>query len=309
MKKKVNTRDIFALNKKYITEINVHEKDANDFRGIMDNIPLFIERTLRHGNGISLNDVDYSVSENTFWDIEFFEQYCRNIFFSFKNGYTSKLIRRIKDIDKTDIQFFHQTLLDNFTPYQQAFDSNATSYLRFIGMKLQNLDKDGLLDEVKRLDKENRSQLLNALKEALDKKAGSQHSATENHSENEDNLPFTKMLRPVENSKLKTKALIQGYLQKAGISFELFSQKPVAQTAKESNPDGFKGAVAAMIYTFQGLNYFEKGFSFPEILDAYLKETGNKIGKLSDFKRHYLEDNYFIQYTDKLKDVLPKTLS
>lgn len=66
MKKKVNTRDIFALNKRYITEINVHENGANDFRGIMDNIPLFIERTLRHGNGISLNDVDYSVSEDTF---------------------------------------------------------------------------------------------------------------------------------------------------------------------------------------------------------------------------------------------------
>lgn len=309
MKKKVNTRDIFALNKRYITEINVHENEPNDFRGIMDNIPLFIERTLRHGNGISLNDVDYSVSESTFWDIEFFEEYCRNLYFCFKKGFTVKLIRKIKQLNRADTEYFHQTLSSNFTPYPDVLDKSANSYRSFIGMKLQNLNRDRLLDEVRRLDKENRSYLLNALKEALDNKSINQHSETENPRENDDDLPFTKMLRPVENSKLKTKSVIQHYLQEAGISFELFSQKPIAQTGKDNNPDGFKGAVAAMIYTFQRLNYFEEGFSFPEILGAYLKETGNKIGKLSNFKRHYLDDNYFIQYTNKLKDVLPKELS
>lgn len=71
-----------------------------------------------------------------------------------------------------------------------------------------------------------------------------------------------------------------------------------------SNPDGFKGAVAAMIYVFRKLNYFNKNLSFPEILDAYLLETGNEIGKLNFFKRHYLEDNYFIRYKKSLEDIL-----
>lgn len=300
MKKKVNTRDIFALNKRYITEINVHENEPNDFRGIMDNIPLFIERALRHGNCISLNDVDYSISESTFWDIEFFEEYCLNLYFCFKKGFTVKLVRKIKQLNRTDTEYFHQTLSSNFTPYPDVLDKSANSYRSFIGMKLQNLNRDRLLDEVRRLDKENRRYLLNALKEALENKTVHQDVETETRDENYDNLPFTKMLNPIEHSKFKTKGIIQDYLFGAGIAFELFHVKPAKKKRDGSNKDGFNGAVAAMIFVFKKLHYFDKDFSFDEILDAYLEETKNEIGKLSYYKAHYLDNGYFIKYKQEL---------
>src|SRR5699024_7706644 len=203
---------------------------------------------------------------------------------------------------------FFSTLSSNVTPYQNVFRSNANSYQSFIGRKLKSLNKDGTLNEVKRLDQANRNQLLRALKDALNKKQDKQPPTPELSKEEYDHLPFTKMLRPTNNSKFGTREIIRDYLLQAGIPFELFSQKPVKQTGKNHNPDGFNGAVAAMIHVFIELDYFASGLTFMNIIDAYLEETGNKIGKLSYFKRHFLEDNYFNQYRNQLKDILPKRL-
>jgi hypothetical protein len=178
----------------------------------MDNIPLFIERVLRRGNCISLNDVDYSISENTFWVIEFFEEYCRNLFFSFKKGFTLKLERKIAQISQADILYFHQALSSNFTPYQNVLDQKANSYQQFIRKKLQHLNRNGLLDEASRLDKENRGRLLIALKGAMNKKSAKDNSEIPYSNENYDNLPFTEMLNLVEDSRFKTKEIIQDYL-------------------------------------------------------------------------------------------------
>lgn len=300
--------DISVLNKRYVSEINVHENEPNAYRGIMDNTHLFIERILRHGNFISLNDIDYSISENTFWDIEFFEDYCQNLFFTFKKGFVLKLIRRIGLLERSDISYFFITLSSNLIPYQHVFSPGATSYQTFIGRKLKSLNEAGALEEAQRLDKENRNRLLEALQEELKIDKSAQTSPSEYPEEDYDQLPFTKMLRPKENSRFKTKQIIGDYLLQAGIPFALFSQKPVQRTGKNHNPDGFNGAVAAMIHIFKELNYFEQGLTFPFILDAYLKESGNKIGKLGYFKRHYMDDDYFIQYQNKLRDILPKKL-
>src|SRR5699024_1890318 len=186
----VKYSDKTLLNKRYISEINVHENESNNFRGIMDNIRLFIEQTVRRGNCISLNDIDYSISEDIFWDIEFFEDYCQNLFFTFKKGFTLKLIRKIDQLNREDISYFFNTLSSNVTPYQNVFRSNANSYQSFIGRKLKSLNKDGTLNEVKRLDQANRNQLLRALKDALNKKQDKQPPTPELSKEEYDHLPF-----------------------------------------------------------------------------------------------------------------------
>lgn len=108
--------------------------------------------------------------------------------------------------------------------------------------------------------------------------------------------PFTALLKDPE-----IKQKIQEHLTEAGIPFAVFQK--VKLVGNNRNPDGFNSAVAAMIVVFRELGYFKEGAFFGDILDAYLKETRNSIGKLSYFKRHYREATYFQNYKRDLLDL------
>ena len=112
--------------------------------------------------------------------------------------------------------------------------------------------------------------------------------------------PFTALLK---NPELKKD--IQDKITEAGIPFMLFQK--VKTVGNNRNPDGFNSSIAAMIVVFKDLKYFKDEVYFDEILNAYLKETRNRIGKLSYFKRHYRENAYFQTYKENLLDLqLPK---
>lgn len=300
---KISTSIITRLNNRYITEINMHNAGKNDYRSFMDNIAAFIDKILRRGNAISFSDTDYHVSENHFWDIEFFEDYCHFIFFCFKPGFTQKLIRVIQRIEQSDLSYFQQILSRHPAAYIDAINHPTDPYLHFIGRKLFSLNNKNMLDEVIRLDKENRQLLLNALQQQTIAFQQPVLPGEPVQAPSTSSTPFTNTLKAVSGSVNNTKLFIQQQLTIAGIPFELFIPKPVTKTRTNKNPDGFAGAVASMITFFKELGYFKDGFSFPEILDAYLKETGNSIGKLNNFKRNYLADNYYLRYKASLEDL------
>ena len=291
------------LNNRYVTEIDVHRKTPNVFRSIWDNADVFIDKAIRKGNAISFNDTDYHVSENHFWDIEFFEDYCQSLFFCFKPGFTKKLIRALQKIEQSDLPYFQQTLSRYPAAYLDAIDHPTDPYLHFIGKKLSSMNRKNMLAEVTRLDKENRRLLLSALQQ---QSTTFQESVLPNEPVEISTAPFANMLRPINGSINTTRQFIQQQLTNAGIPFELFIPKPIAKTSTNKNPDGFNGAVAAMIVVFKELGYFKDGVSFPELLEAYLKETGNSIGKLNNFKRNYLADNYYLRYKASLDDLALK---
>lgn len=291
------------LNNRYVTEIDVHGKAPNMVRSIWDNTDVFLDKAIRKGNALSFNDTDYYISENHFWDIEFFEDYCQNLFFCFKPGFTQKLIRALQKIEQSDLSYFQQTLSRYPAAYLNAIDHPTDPYLHFIGKKLFSLNRKNMLAEVIRLDKENRQKLLSALQQ---QSTTFQESVLPNEPVEISTAPFANMLRPINGSINNTRQFIQQQLTNAGIPFELFIPKPVTQTRTGKNPDGFAGAIASMITTFKDLGYFKDGLSFPEILNAYLKETGNSIGKLNNFKRNYLADNYYLRYKASLDDLALK---
>lgn len=288
------------LNNRYVTEIDVHGKAPNMVRSIWDNADVFLDKAIRKGNAISFNDTDYHISEKHFWDIEFFEDYCQSLFFCFKPGFTQKLIRALQKIEQSDLSYFQQTLSRYPAAYLNAIDHPTDPYLHFIGKKLSSLNKKNALTQVTRLDKENRQLLLSALQQ---QSIVFQEPVLPNEPTKNSSAPFSNMLRSIIGSVNNTKQFIQHQLTNAGIPFELFIPKPIAKTSTNKNPDGFNGAVAAMIVVFKELGYFKDGVSFPELLEAYLKETGNSIGKLNNFKRNYLADNYYLRYKSSLEDL------
>ncbi|HMR81584.1 MAG TPA: hypothetical protein PKE30_00530 [Niabella sp.] len=295
---------INRLNFRYVTAIDVHGKLPNDSIWIAKDIAAFIDKAIRKGNAVSLDDIDYLLSEKYFWDIEHFEDFCRNVYFTFKPGFTTKLTRQLPDIDQEDLSYFQQVLGQHPYPYKDAIGHPDDPYLHFIGKKIQSLSKTGILSKAVEMDKENRRKLLNALQQ---KKIVLQNIEVPRPLKHlNQKTPFTDMLQPTNGSVNNTKLFIQQQLTLAGIPFELLIPKPVTKTRTNKNPDGFAGAVASMITTFKDLGYFKDDFSFPEILNAFLKETGNSIGKLNNFKRNYLADNYYLRYKASLEDLALK---
>lgn len=67
--------------------------------------------------------------------------------------------------------------------------------------------------------------------------------------------------------------------------------------------------MGAMIDFFYQLNYFKKEYNLEEILKAYLRYSGNSIGKLKTFMSEFRQDKSFIKYTDKLKALKIEKLS
>jgi hypothetical protein len=301
---KIPSSIVTRLNLRYVSEIDVHGKLPNESRAITDNVRVFLDRAVRKGNAVSLVDIDLEVSEASFWDIEHFEDLCRNVYFTFKPGFTTKLIRRLPDVSQEDLHFYVQILGQNPVANKDAIDHPIDPYLHFIGKKIQSLQKTEIFIEIARLDKETRGRLLRALQQNKIEFGGEETSSKK--------IPvfsFSEMLHPISESIAATKSFIQDMLTEASIPFELMQLKPVPKTNANKNPDGFNGALAAMITVFKDLGYFKPGLTLPEIVDAYLQESGNTIGKLSFYKRNYFQDNYYLQYKKSLEDLKIKKIS
>lgn len=328
------------LNKKYISEVPVTISVNNRYSGYFSKHSLFIKRAVDRGSCLTLHDIDFRISETTFWNTETFEDYARVIFWTFNERFLSKLLSRIEDLNLKDIRFYIAVLRENPEPYLRAIDHSSDPYLFFCGNKLKSLNKKNYLAPAYETDRQNREILLKALlhleasKNADAKKSGGQKmlsnakpqtknpaqrlfngSPIETPNEEVENdateikdipsssepklnraKPFTALLK---NPELKNQ--MQGHLTKAGIPFSIFQK--TRKVGNNRNPDGFNSAIAAMITIFIELKYFKEDIYFNEILDAYLKETKNNIGKLNYFKRHYRESNYFQTYKENLEDL------
>ncbi|HAO06288.1 MAG TPA: hypothetical protein DCQ50_04685 [Chryseobacterium sp.] len=334
MKIKIASDIKSRLNKKYISEVPVVISVKPDYRSFLDNHSLFIKNAISRGSCLSLLDVDFRISETTFWDSENFEDYAKYIFWTFNEKFCNKLIVRTKEIKPDDISSFIEIFAENPHPYIGTIGHPTDPYLNFCGKKLQSLNKNKFLNDAYELDKHNRERLLHKLK-AIDTTRKAEFIATQAedlmssvsitdrdatkistpekgkeakqigakqqkpelaYPERKKKQPFTDLLKSTE---LKNR--IQEKLTEADIPFMLF--KKANLVGNNRNPDGFNSAVAVMIVIFKSLGYFKEDFSFDEILDAYLKETGNSIGKINHFKRHYMKNKYFKTYKEDLFDL------
>lgn len=301
---KIPSSIVTRLNLRYVSEIDVHNRTPNESRAITDNVRVFLDRAVRKGNAVSLVDIDLEVSEARFWDIEHFEDVCKNAYFTFKPGFTTKLIRRLPDISQEDLQYYLQILGQNPVANKDAVNHPIDPYLHFIGKKIQSLQKTEIFNEIIRLDMGNRGRLLRALQQNKIEFDVKETSLTKTPI-----FSFSEMLHPTNESIAATKSFIQDMLTEASIPFELMQLKPIPKTNANKNPDGFNGALAAMITVFKDLGYFKPGLTLPEVVDAYLQESGNTIGKLSFYKRSYFQDNYYIQYKKSLEELKIKKIS
>lgn len=160
MKMPSDIRD--ALNKKYISEVPVTISVNNRYSGYFSKHSLFIKRCIDRGSCLTLHDIDFRISETTFWNTETFEDYAKVIFWTFNERFLGKLLNRMEYLNLKDIQFFIGVLRENPEPYLWAIDHPADPYLFFCGNKLKSLNKKNYLAPAYEVDRQNREILLRA---------------------------------------------------------------------------------------------------------------------------------------------------
>lgn len=265
-----------ALNKKYISEVPVTISVNNRYSGYFSKHSLFIKRAVDRGSCLTLHDIDFRISETTFWNAETFEDYATVIFWTFNERFLSKLLSRIEDHNLKDIRFYIGVLRENPEPYLWAIDHPTDPYLFFCGNKLKSLNKKNYLAPAYEVDRQNREILLKALlyleasknaevksttgqkalSNAKSKKKSSNKRLLGKHPtevQNEElGMEVVEIKNNQPNQELKPnrskpftaqlkepefKKQIQEHLTEAGIPFAIFQK--VKTVGSNCNPDGF----------------------------------------------------------------------
>lgn len=110
---------------------------------------------------------------------------------------------------------------------------------------------------------------------------------------------FLEMLWPVDGSPERTLQFIAAKVEEAGFDFKLFST--VKRLANGKNPYGFNGCMAAMIDFFYQLQYFKPEYDLGQIFGAYLRYSGNSVGKFKTFLSEFRQDSHYRKYSARLK--------
>lgn len=216
-----------------------------------------------------------------------------------KVGFATKLLSNRNYLNEVHL------LNENFTPYDATVKELFDEELQWCLVKNGHLKQDPKFNQMYELDKDNRTTLLQTLKEKIASLQKPEKEAQllppEITTEENKTILFVDMLTPVNNSSEETLQFITSKLAEAGFDLNIFST--IAKLPNRKNPYGLNGAIAAMIDFFYQHNYFTKEYNLEEIFKAYSAFTNNSIAKLKTFLSDFRKDNSYIKHFDKLKQL------
>jgi hypothetical protein len=82
VKKKIGLLTIFLSNRHYLTEIPVEGKVSSKFNLSITLYDRYISQIIRAGNCITLVTTKYEITEQSFWNINYFEDYAKYVFWT-----------------------------------------------------------------------------------------------------------------------------------------------------------------------------------------------------------------------------------
>jgi hypothetical protein len=297
----------------YLSEVPVEGKTTNKFYRKLGYNEHYVAQIIRTGNCITLLSTHTPITDDSFWNINYFEDLAKYIFWTFNKSFFLKVTDKVESLKLAVLQRCLELLQENFTSYSETSSGNMDEELEWCLVKNANLKKDPKFSQMYLLDDENRTVILRAIEKRI---AEFPKTVVINQAAEEslDEIPgtsrttlFLEVLRPMNGSPEETLKFMMRKTEEAGFEFNIFF--PVPRLDNGKNPYGLNGSMGGMIEFFYQLNYFKKEYSFEEILKAYLQYSGNSIGKLKTFLSEFRQDKSFIKYTDKLKALKVERLS
>ena len=314
-KRKVGFATKLLSNHYYLNEVPVEGKTTSKFNFKIGFYDQYMAQIIRTGNCITLLSSNIILSVDHFWNINYFEDLTRYVFWTFNNSFLLKITEKIDSLKLPVLMHCLKLLKENFVPYGNEID-DADEELQFCYRKNKNLKKDSKFVRMYILDEQNRTSILNAVEKRINEfprpslHAGANEQPPISESETKpasNTVLFLEVLRPMNGSAEETLRFIIRKTEEAGFEYKLFSRIPRLENKK--NPYGLNGCMAAMIDFFYQHNYFKQEYNLDEIFNAYLQYSGNTIGKLKTFISEFRYDNSFIKHSEKLKKLKINRLS
>jgi hypothetical protein len=299
---KVGLATKYFSNRNYIREISVEGKISSKFNFTIGYYDQYAAQIIRAGNCITLLTLDIKITEDLFWNTNYFEDISKYVFWTFNKSFLLKLVEKIHSIKLQTLSRCQELLIENPVPFGEHLEHDADEELLWCFVKNNHLKRDKSFHKMFSIDKQNR----NILSEAIEKRINElQHiqlasSPIEAEVESVKKLtPFLYMLKPCNDNPEETLAFMKSKTAEAEFYFAIFSA--VRKLSNGKNPYGLNGCMSAMIDFFYQYNYFKKEYRLEEIFEAYLTYSGNSIGKFKTFISEFRQDKYYKKWFAKLK--------
>jgi hypothetical protein len=304
----------------YLNEVPVEGKISDKFLRKWD-VEVYVRQIIRVGNCITLLSNKFTITEETFWNLNYFKDYVQYVYWTFNETFLEKITEGVNLKSLTVLSRFRDLLLKFPNPYLEPEPEDADDELRYSYLKKRSLanDKKNRFDLMFSLDRQNRQAFLLAVEKRI---SDLTQSAPISEAPSSGSFPdevhttiptarqeinFLDVLRPMNGKPENTLQLIKEKTEEARLDFNIFTQVRLLKNG--DNPYGLNGCMIAMIDHFYTLKYFKnEEYTLAEVFSAYLRYSGNKIGKMSDYLAHYHTDKYYKRNIDRLKSLKIKRL-
>ncbi|MEO5998578.1 MAG: hypothetical protein ABIN89_17615 [Chitinophagaceae bacterium] len=307
-KVKVGFATKLLSNHYYLNEVQVEGKATNKFNFKIGLNDQYAAQIIRTGNCITLLSNPITLTDDSFWNTNYFEDLTHYVFWTFNKSFLLKLMENIETLKLPVLKRCAELLLENFIPYAEPLDDHPDEELKWCHVKNENLKRDPKFSQMYLLDEQNRTAILHAVEKRITEfpmpllkpLPVSEPAIPEDETQPGTKIKlFLEVLKPINGSTEETLQFIQQKIEEAGFEFNLFSPVPRLENGK--NPYGLNGCMGAMIDHFYQVNYFKKEYTLEQIFKAYLQYSGNSIGKLKAFLSEFRQDKSYLKHFEKLK--------
>ncbi|MFB6455896.1 hypothetical protein ACE38W_11550 [Chitinophaga sp. Hz27] len=297
-RRKISLLTKYLSNKHYLKEVPVDGKITNRFHFDLGWYYLYANQIIRTGNCITLLSNPYTITIDSFWNTNHFEDISKYVFWTFNDSFQQNLIRQLAFLSESVIARCNELLTRYVIPYNEADYTHPDEELQWCFVKNEFLKKSGKYELMYCRDQENRTAIKSALAAFMNRTSVEQTSIV---APAETVPTFLSMLIPINGSQLVTLNYIDEKVKETGCKFEIF--RSIRKSKDNRNPYGFNGCVAAVIDYFYQLNYFDTAYSLEQIFHAYFEHTGNYIAKFSTFMSEFRQDNSYLKHVEMLKQL------
>jgi hypothetical protein len=228
-KKKMGFGTKFLSNHNYLNQVPVDGIKTNTFNFITGNYIQYAEQFIRTGNCITLLSDRFEITEDSFWNISHFEIIRKYIFFTFNKSFLLKLIEKTESLKQAALIRCAKLLHENPAAYNNEFEETNDEELYWWYVKNNNLKKEIRLNEMYKMDTNNRAAIL----VAVEKRIAQYHTSTSQQEKpTNKQIQFLEMLRPMNGSQEEALNFIIGKTEKAKFKFDIFTTIPKSKTGK-----------------------------------------------------------------------------
>lgn len=299
---------MFVSHRHYLNEVPVEGKKNIRFLRHLGFWDRYLFQIIRTGNCVSLLSTPTAVTEDSFWNINHFEDLAKFVFWTFNKSFLLKVIGRVEGQKLPVLLRCRDLLMEYPVAYSEPEPADADQELLFCYRKSAHMKTQSRFAQLFQLDSQNRRDFLEAVEKRIADFPATLPQATGNSialpavevsQTTAEAIIFLEMLRPMDGSPVKTLEFITAKIEEAGFNHKLFS--PVKRLANGKNPYGFNGCMAGMIDFFYQHGYFKNEYGLEQIFEAYLRFSGNSIGKFKTFLSEFRNDRHYRESFKQLK--------